>query len=543
MIPPLPAQMLITHDTCKEESLIDLSDEKCKVEQPHKPEWINMFGQSPLPPLQPQDGEGDADKDSAWYKRNSTALEEPRQIRKLILPQPRLGLEFVRALQDATQTKKTNDITGKRRERKSVLPKETWADVQEQLQVRGIQLESREKPGEADGRTKATVTYYGTSAVFYNHQVRTKIRMRIRYYASYEKSDDGIISNVRREGSTKDKGFLELKVKSPRAYDENSVDKYRLLVSDHLVAQLVNLDPTEATFLNELDIVKQAIQKESKDDQANLINTVFHVIGTLAKRKSAFIRPSLVVSYERSAYKYIEKDYPIPSTERSGKRDRSHFSRSSKKESSKAPRITSMFRWRRRCGRPSVAVADKLESTETASSGEHEDSETHQLLKMDGIFHSNELSLETPLIGPSPKEKVKLHDIEYQFTIDKDVRAHYALLPLKGATRMPVAEHLYPENKSELMRYPSEARVVEFKEPLAVATLPERDRSTTHNSLIHVLVDRMQAEIMWGDYDENIGKYGNFRGRLMAEHRTNRIKNEKIQIDFSGTGEYAQGSE
>ena len=545
MIPPptMPAQRLITHDTCKDESLIDLSDEKCKVEQPHQPEWINMFGQSPSPPSQPQQDEGDADTDNDWYRRNSTALEEPRQIRKLIIPQPRVGLDFVRALQDATQTKKTNDITGKRRERKSVLPKETWADVQGQLEARGIHLESREKPGEADGRTKATVTYYGTSAVFYNHQVRTKIRMRIRYYVSYEKSNDGTISNVRREGATKDKGFLELKVKSPRAYDENSVDKYRLLVSDHLVAQLVNLDPTEATFLNELDLVKQSIERESKDDQATLINTVFHVIGTLAKRKSAFIRPSLVVSYERSAYKYIEKDYPIPSTERSGKRDHSLFRLSSKKASNKAPRTDSMFRWRRRRGRPSIAVVDKLqESTETASSGEHDDSETHQLLNMDGIFNSKELSLETPLIDPSPNENVKLHDIEYQFTIDKDVRAHYALLPLKGATRMPVAEHLYAANKSELMRYPSEARVVEFKEPLAVATLPEKDRSTTHNSLVHLLVDRMQAEIMWGDYDENVGKYGNFRSRLMAEHRTNRIKNEKIQIDFSGTGKYAQNS-
>ena len=537
MIPPpdMPQPRWISQETCRDDSLIDLSDEKCKVDQPHQLEWIHIFdkhhGDGSMAPLTPPPPEA-SDVTSNWYIRNATALEEPRALRKLVLPKPREGLDFVRALQEATESKKTNDITGKRRERKSVLPKETWATVEEELQARGIRLESREKPGAADGRIKATLTYYGTSAVFFNHQVRTKIRMRIRYYVSYEKTVDGTIFNVRREGATKDKGFLELKVKSPRAYDENSVDKYRLLVSDYLIAQLINLDATEATFLNDLDLVRQSVEKELNVDQAKLIGVVFHIIGKLAKRKPAFNRPSLVISYERSAYKYIEEDYPIPVSTPSSKRQRSHVGRSSSKKSSKAPRIASVFHWRRRRGSQAVPV-DKLESTDTAP--EDRDSEDQH---PSGIFHSEMASLAEPLTKPPP-ENVKLLDIEYQFTIDKHVRAHYPLLPVPGATRMPVAEHFDVANKTELMRYPSNARVVEFKEPIIVASLPEKDRSTTHNSLVHVLVDRMQAEIMWGDYDENIGKYGNFRSRIVQEHRTNRIKNKQIQIDFTGTGKYA----
>ena len=103
---------------------------------------------------------------------------------------------------------------------------------------------------------------------------------------------------------------------------------------------------------------------------------------------------------------------------------------------------------------------------------------------------------------------------------------------------MPIVEHFDVSNHTELMRYPAEARVIEFKEPLVVAELPRKDRSDDHNTLIRVLVEKMESLIMWGDYDANIGKYGNLRSRLMQEHKTNRIKNELIEIDFSGKGEY-----
>ena len=548
-------QRYLSNDTCRDDSLVNLSDEKCIVSQIYREPWINPFSNvhqeqqdnnpmhipPPIPPPEPQDDSSDNEENGEWYRRNSTALVSYRDLRKLILPHQREGLGFVKSLQIAneiSQKNKTNDVTGKRRERKSVLPKETWNTVESELLARGIRLESREKGGQSDGRINATLTYYGTSAVFYNHQVRTKIRMRIRYYVSYEKTTTGTIFNVRREGATKDKGFLELKVKSPRAYDENSVDKYRVIVSDYLIAQLVNQDPTAATFLNDLDFLKQSIQRESKPEKATLIDTIFRVMGTLAMRKPAFIRPSLVISYERSAFKYIEQDYPIPLAATSPTRKRlvdypipSRSQRSTiqpSKKNGKIPQLVAVFDWRRRRGRTPISL-EKAESTEPVSTDDSDD----------GIFHDDDM-LRTLLLKKPSERNMQYHDIEYQFTIDRNVRAHYPLLPVPGATRMPVAEHFDAINKTELMRYPTEARVVEFKEPIVVAALPEKERSSTHNTLIKDLVDRMQAQIMWGDYDENVGKYGNFRSRLIQEHRTNRIKNEQIQIDFSGTGMYQQ---
>ena len=173
--------------------------------------------------------EGDKNNSDKWYERNDAALTETRDMRKLFIGQARVGLDMVNSLQASAASKKKVDVTGMRRERKSVLPQHIWGQVEQELSKEGIQLVNREKAGAAEGRTRATLTYYGTSAVFFNHQVRTKIRMRIRYYLSYVRQPDGTLTDVQREGATKEKGFLELKVKSPRAFEENSVDKYRLL--------------------------------------------------------------------------------------------------------------------------------------------------------------------------------------------------------------------------------------------------------------------------------------------------------------------------
>lgn len=466
--------------------------------------------------------EEDEHESAKWYSRNDTALKDPREMRKLILGQSRVGLDIVQALQSSTASKKKVDVTGKRRERKSVLPQNVWGEVQQQLKDEGIELVNREKGGAAEGRTRATLTYYGTSAMFYNHQVKTKIRMRIRYYLSYVRQADGEITDVQREGATQTNGFLELKVKSPRAFEENSVDKYRLLVPDALISKLVNLDATQDTFLNELELVKEEIQSQNPEKKT-LIETMFGILGKLAQRKSAFIRPSLVISYERSAYKYVEKDYPIPVKEtNSKKRSRSQV-QSSKKTSKKLPRLAKVFPWRRRKNR-TQPVDNKPDGSETSITEGHHD----------------EVASLTSHTTADTDASVEHHDIEYQFTIDRNVRAHYPLLPLAGAVHMPIAEHFDVANRTELMSYPTQARVIEFKEPLVVAELPNKDRSDDHNTLINVLVSKMESLIMWGDYDENIGKYGNLRSRLMQEHKTNRIKNEQIKIDFTGTGEYRE---
>lgn len=491
-------------------------------------QWLISFDDS----MTTSDSEDDEEEynTNKWYARNDTALTNLRAIRKLVLGQARVGLNMVNALQASTVSKKKVDVTGKRRERKSVLPQNIWGEVQQQLREEGIELVNREKAGAAEGRTRATMTYYGTSAVFYNHQVRTKIRMRIRYYLSYVKLADGTLTDVQREGATQNMGFLELKVKSPRAFEENSVDKYRLLVSDENIAQLINLDATQDSFLNQLDSVKQAIQNKNME-QATLIDTMFGIFGDLAQRKPAFIRPSMVISYERSAYKYVEKNYPIPVkpvTNNKKKRSRS----TSKKSAKKLSKLSKIFH---RSRRTSPIHEKHVEGTESTSSTTDAHRDELESLTSDGFFNE-------PLTDAATTANVEYHDIEYQFTIDRGVRAHYPLLPKAGAKRMPIAEHFDVANRTELMRYPAEARVIEFKEPLVVAELPKKGRSEDHNTLIKVLVAKMESLIMWGDYDANIGKYGNLRSRLVQEHKTNRIKNEMIEIDFSGTGHYNQAS-
>ncbi|CAB9524537.1 expressed unknown protein [Seminavis robusta] len=527
MIPKQIEAPRLVRDDFHDEALIDLTDNKVDQQQQQSLPAVEDNGETNRTP----NNDGDS-ASCTWYVRNTKAQTNPGDMGKLIIAESRVGLGFVQALQAATQTKqkKTNDITGKRRERKSVIPQDTWTQVQQKLQDQGIQLVSREKGGVGEGRTKATLTYYGTSAVFYNHQVKTKIRMRIRYYLSYIRKEDGSIVDVQREGATKNKGFLELKVKSPRAFEENSVDKYRVLVPDSLIAQLVNLESTEPNFLQSLEVIKEAIKDEDTADQADVIDTMFAVMGKLAKRKPSFIRPSLVVSYERSAFKFIEQDYPIPVFTKPNKKRNLSEVRSSKRRATKLPKLSSILHWNKK-----RTSNDKMESSSTHAASEsstdgHE--EEYKALKKEGLmFRPTKEAADNNI-------NHELHDIEYQFTVDRNVRAHYPLLPIAGADRMPIAEHFDVSNQTELMKYPSDSRVVEFKEPLAVATLPKKDRSCTHEILIQVLVQRMQSEIQFGDYDDNVGKYGNFRRRLMEEHHTNRIKNEMIQIDFSGKAKY-----
>lgn len=477
------------------------------------------------------------------YKRNTIADEDPRELRKLIIAEPRVGLRFIQLLQEASEgQKKTIDVTGKRRERKSVLDASVWEKAQSELMDKGIILESREKGEASSDRARATLTYYGSSAVFFNHQVKTKLRMRIRYYLSYTRTSEGKIVDVQREGVTKDKGFLELKVKSPRAFEENSVDKYRLLVSDTLISELINLDATHPNFLQDMQRLSADILRDNEGKE-ELTVTMFSIMAALAKRKPAFIRPSLVITYERSAFKYIEKNYPVKKT----KDDQTHrVSYRTRKSRRGYKLLSSAIRWICTGRRSAQHISlEKQESTEPVSDitdNQKPTAPTKQSLKLlDDDATNDDCWL---LIGDEATpcnircKDVEFHDIEYQFTIDKYVRAHYPLLPIKGATVMPVVEHFDSTNQTEIMRYPTNARVVEFKEPLLVANLPRRYRTATHNGFLDFLVERMREYILFSCYDENVGKYGNFRRRLMEEKSTDRIKNTMIDIDLSGSGEY-----
>ena len=399
------------------------------------------------------------------FVKDTSARDNHRVMKRHVINRPNEGVALVRALK---VTEKGDSVTDCRRERKSVIPEAKWQKVIEDLKGFGVELQARDNPIAA-GRTGATLTYYGTSAVFLNHQVKTKIRMRIRYYVDYVRAGNEAPTDVHRSDKTLHEGFLEIKIKTPRASEENFVDKYRLVVPDDLIAKLVNLDPHSEQFEAQLREFCEAVKGSGADSGAmvndpELVDVMCSVIKTLAKKSAAFIKPSLVITYERTGKMLREKDYPVPS----GTRD------------------------------------------ETRAK--------HWPLRL--------------LSSHKKGRSVRPKDIEYQFTVDRRVRAHFPLLPTAGSTSMPVEAHFDSRLGTEIARYPDDVCVVEFKEPKEVAALNRDQRSATHNVLVDVLVRSMKDDIQWGDFDEQVGKYGNFRRRIVGEHQPRKGKNEQISVVF-----------
>lgn len=392
------------------------------------------------------------------FVRNTAARDDYRLLGAVRLRRPLEGIHWV-ALLKATEEKAS--VTDCRRERKSPIRVTTFDAAIEALKARGIELRRREANSD-QGRVDTTLTYYGSAATFYNHQTQTKIRMRIRFYLSHGLGANGEKVDVRRAPSTSSSGFLELKVKNPRAAEESFVDKYRLVVPDSLLARLVNLDLEEGRFREGLSEIADEI-KSSRDETGGALNdprrvdAMFSLIASLGGRDRRFVRPSLVVTYARSGYKYDEKGYAF-----------------------------------------SPQAQDAVGS----------------------------------LWGRRPPKEQQTMDVQYQLTVDRDVRAHYPLLPLGDVGRMPVEAHFDPRFETEIARYPSDVRVLELKEPKRIAGLPRAARSETHNAFVDLLLKPMETDIQWGDFDEQVGKYGTFRRRIFEAHDPRKIVNEKVELDF-----------
>jgi len=412
-------------------------------------------------------------------ERNTAARDDPGALAPIrILPRKMVvgpdgvhvdegGVALVRRLK---ATESLASVTDCRRERKAPVPASTLEEMLASLEEQGVGLKARE--GGGAGRANATLTYYGAAAAFENHQENTKIRMRIRYYVDYARDGSGAITDVRRAAKTSTSGYLELKVKTPRAGEENFVDKYRVVAPDWLVARLVHLDPDAEGFAAELGGLRDELRGVLDDggapkNDARRVEAMFSVIELLAKKDRRFLRPGLAISYERAGYTHDEKGYSLD-TKR------------------KARSALSVARARfARCFRGEVA--------------------------------------------PRAEDR---RDVQYQLTVDKEVRAHYPLLPAPGERAMPVAEHFDPARGTEVARYPRVVRVVELKEPKIVASRPRDLRSATHNALNDTVVEGMKRSIQWGDFDAQTGKYGSFRGRIHQAHDPRTIKNEKIAVVF-----------
>ena len=150
-----------------------------------------------------------------------------------------------------------------RKEQKSVVHKDLFAQMLESLRAENINLINRDQ-GDF-GNKNSTFTIYSHAAKFMQGRVKTSIRLRSRFYVSKiqpytpkklgsEKSylvDDQLFQELcsfcstkmtRRSEITSDSGFLEIKIKNPSEEEENSVLKIRMHVEDHLLRRLYNIN-------------------------------------------------------------------------------------------------------------------------------------------------------------------------------------------------------------------------------------------------------------------------------------------------------------
>lgn len=105
-------------------------------------------------------------------------------------------------------------------------------------------------------------------------------------------------------------------------------------------------------------------------------------------------------------------------------------------------------------------------------------------------------------------------EIEYQLTVDRNISAHKPLLPVSENDPMPITEHFESNNNTQVCRYPSDIRVMEFKQPKPMADLSRTSQSETQRKLFQYLVDLLKSKRAWGSFEVQTGKYGTFRAHL-----------------------------
>lgn len=217
--------------------------------------------------------------------------------------------------------------TSCRKEQKSVIPQKIWEEIVAKLlekrkstfmkknKVPPIELASRDKLPE--GGTNGTYTFYGKGKKFMNQGIPTKIRMRARFYLNiFDKKNDG--TEIVRSGATKDKAFLEIKIRNPSPKEINSVNKFRIMIKDEDLLRLFKANPKNEEEFSALidDLIANSEKLPENKDQMKMVKTLFKTIFDMARRNPDFIKPVLGVSYERRGYSYTEKKYPLSRADR-----------------------------------------------------------------------------------------------------------------------------------------------------------------------------------------------------------------------------------
>lgn len=166
-----------------------------------------------------------------------------------------------------------------------------------------VSFTSREQTSE--DHTNSTITLYGKKIFFWNHHIKTNIKLRARVYLS-KKNDD---RDFKRIPLLKNNFFLELKIKNARPCEFNVSRKYRLLISNDDLKFLYQINSRDLSFASQLRQLKNHIESANPEKSKEEINTFFSVLEQLARIDQDFIRPIFAVQYTRQAYKFVDSFY------------------------------------------------------------------------------------------------------------------------------------------------------------------------------------------------------------------------------------------
>lgn len=213
-----------------------------------------------------------------------------------------IGKKVVNSLLEASSVKST---TSCRLENKRIVSAGDLKRVLEDLVCKGYDLEDREVKNIPDGAKAGTFTFYGTALKFIEspHLPKTSIKMRIRMYITEK---DGV---TKRSVGTDHSGFLEIKIKNPVSNYPLSVHKYRIMLPDQDILELIRSKPDEQKSFSVLidNLRDRALNRDIEAKNTQLIETMFEQIKIMAIAEPKFIKPIMGITYHRVSKKYDEE--------------------------------------------------------------------------------------------------------------------------------------------------------------------------------------------------------------------------------------------
>ncbi|MFK7871818.1 MAG: VTC domain-containing protein [Oligoflexales bacterium] len=196
---------------------------------------------------------------------------------------------FIKKLQSTQLT--AASTTSRRVEKKTVIPEAVLKSALQNLYAHPEAKFSRRDQLQA-GETNKTFTFYGASVAFRQKNLKTKIKLRARFYLKIDKNGNTLRSQPGH-------GFLELKIKNPLP-GQRGVHKYRIKLRDDLIFQVFTNPAYTDEFQLALQNIKESLSPSSKEYQTALI--MLEATEYFSNIDSRFSQPVLGVSYTRDSY-------------------------------------------------------------------------------------------------------------------------------------------------------------------------------------------------------------------------------------------------